>query len=289
MRALKSAALGMTPARFLTERMQRQFPAFRWKTVDGCVDDQLFFPSTESERSTFRSNMGLAECDKLVLFAGRLEPAKGTQVLKDLCASPRRDFAVLVQYPAWEEIREKKNLFTRYENICDELSAYPNVYFHADGDPRSQPRPVRFADVFVSPSLSEVQPLVLLEALASGIPFVGTASTPDYAELRHRFRASTRLSSAIETIELPDDLNQGAVPRWPGKMDLDCQPIANALVETINKKVIPDDRSRTALSREFLDRGFRVSDRILKFRHALDDPGLHDVSPENAGLEDALL
>lgn len=287
-RALEGATIGMTPAAFLTEKMRARFPGVRWKTVDGCVDTRKFYPSTRLERRPFRSRLGLAEGDKVVLFAGRLEPAKGTQILKDLCANAHREFAILVQYPAWQEIREKKKLFQIYENICDELSILTNVRCIPDNNPRLDDRPVRFADAFVSPSLSEVQPLVLLEALASGVPFVGTNATPDYADLQRRFSDSETLSSAIETIGLPDDLRQGAIPRWR-EVDFDSQAIANDLVEAINQKAVPDDASRAATSADFLARGFTVPDRILKFRQALEDPSLDDASLEDARLEDALL
>lgn len=278
--ALETATIGLTPARFVSDRMQERFRKVRWKTVDGCVDTEFFYPSIRSERREFRSRIGLAEDDKAVLFTGRLEPAKGTKILEDLCASSRREFAILVQYPAWEEVREKEALFQSYLDICRRVSAFPDVYPLPDDsprfDPRSDPKPVRFADVFVSTSLSEVQPLVLLEALASGVPYVGTNSTPGYAELQHRFRDSATLSGAIETIDLPHNFYQGAFPRFT-KSDFDYQTIADQLVEAINRKAVPDDSARAALSTEFLDRGFTVPVRTLKFRQALEETSPEDV------------
>lgn len=278
-RALEDASIGMTPARFLTEKMRGQFSGVRWKTVDGCVDTRKFYPSTRLERTEFRTRIGLAEGDKVVLFAGRLEPAKGTQILEDLCASSHREFTMLVQYPAWREVREQTELFKSYLEICDKLSSFPKVYCLPDSNPMYDDRPVRFCDIFVSTSLSEVQPLVLLEALASGVPYVGTNATPGYAELQHRFRDSATLSGAIETINLPDDFNQGAFPRYR-KADFDSRAIADRLIEAVSRKTVPDDSARAALSTEFLDRGFTVPVRTRKFREALEVPSLEDAFAE---------
>jgi glycosyltransferase involved in cell wall biosynthesis len=275
--ALDAAAIGITPAEFLTDRMRARFGKVSWKTVDGCVDTRRFCPSTRAERVQFRSRFGLAQDDKFVLFAGRLETAKGTKILEDVCACPRREFAILVQYPAWDNVREKAALFRSYMDICDRLSKFPDVHFLPDRDPRSSPRPVRFADIFVSASLSEVQPLVLLEALASGVPFVGTDSTPAYAELQDRFGDSPTLSSAIETIDLPYGMCQGAVPRSTELSDSASRAIANELVEAINRKAIPDDSVRAAVSSEFVDRGFTVRDRHEKFRQVLEDDRPQDA------------
>lgn len=280
-RALEKAALGLTPAEFLSERMSRRFP-IPWKTVDGCVDTRFFYPSTEEERSSFRLRHGIPRDRKVVLFTGRLEPAKGIQILREICASPRRDFAVLVQYPAWDSVRAKTRTFQSYLKFRDELEAYPDVHFFEDKaarfDPRSHPKPVRFADIFVSTSLSEVQPLVLLEALASGVPFVGTNSTPDYARLRDRLGANPALSGAIETVDLPNYLNQGATPRYPVALRPEDSPaVADDLVEAINRTPISDDRSRAALSAGFLALGFTNSARSRKFRQALEDAMLEDT------------
>lgn len=273
--ALDGAVIGLTPARFLTERMQEKFPSVRWKTLDGCVDTTFFSPSTAFERSRFRRRNGLPEHAKVVLFAGRLESAKGIRILKDLCAAPGREFAIVVQYPAWPEVQEKKALFGSYLNFCGSLSAFPGVIALPDENPRSNPktdpRPIRFADISLSTSLSEVQPLVLLEALASGVPFVGTNSTPDYDQLRARFSDCAALADAIEIIDLPEGLRQGAVLRPTDIGAADSMSIANRLAEAINRKTVPDDSSRAALSEEFLARGFTVPARIRKFRQALED------------------
>ncbi len=274
---LETATIGMTPARFLTDRMQALFPGVGWKTVDGCVDTRHFSPSTRWERGPFRSRIGLAGDDKVVLFTGRLESAKGTKILRDLCATPTRQFAIVVQYPASQGVREKRALFQSYMDICRELSAFPKVAFFPDNHLRVDDRPVRFADIVVSPSLSEVQPLVLLEALAAGVPYVGTNSTPGYAELQQSFSDSKGLSSAIETIDLPNYLRQGAIPRSTEIPDTDSGIIANELAEAINRKAVPDDSLRAAVSREFLARGFTVPVRNLKFREALEVASLEDT------------
>lgn len=273
--ALDGAVIGLTPARFLTERMQEKFPNVRWKTLDGCVDTTFFSPSRASERRDFRASKGLPEDVKVVHFAGRLESAKGIRILKDLCEDPCREFAIIVQYPAWPEIQEKKKLFKSYRDFCETISGFPLVCALPDDNPRSDPeanpRPIRFADISLSTSLSEVQPLVLLEALASGVPFVGTNSTPDYADLKGRFSDRPALADAIDMIDLPRDLRQGAVLRPTDIGAADSAFVAKRLAEAINRKAVLDDDERGALSDAFLERGFTVPARIRNFRQALED------------------
>lgn len=275
-RALENAAIGITPAKFSTSNLESKFGSVRWETVDGCVDTSLFYPSTEEERKAYRRELGLAEDDKLVVFTGRLEAAKGTTILGELCKASPRDFAVLIQYPAWQHVRQKQRLFQSYLDICEELFALPNVVFFPDAHPRICPRPVRFADVFVSTSLSEVQPLVLLEALACGVPFVGTDSTPEYEHLRQRFKDNPELSSAIRTVDLPDHLRQGATSRSSDVSAADAKVIANKLAGLINDTAIADDARRAELSRDFVAHGFTVPDREVNFRQALENVNLND-------------
>lgn len=278
-RALESATMVITPARFSTDRLRQRFQEVsHWRTIDGCVDPRLFHPSTRAERDGFRRQYGLAEDDKLVLFTGRLEPAKGTTILKDLCAARGRQFAIMVQYPDTDNVRERPALFQFYQDIRGIVSAYPKVAMFPDRDQRGPPRPVCFADIVVNPSLSEVQPLVLLEALAAGVPYVGTDSTPGYAELKDRFGSSPELSSPIKTVDLPEYLHQGATPRFPEMLRReDSVRIADELADAIDRTAVPDDDARAALSDEFLARGFTVPDRIRKFRQALEDALFEDA------------
>lgn len=269
--ALENATIVITPARFSTERLRRLFQKIPyWRTIDGCVDPELFHPSTRAERDEFRREHRLAGEDKLVLFTGRLEPAKGTTILKDLCATLGRHFAIMVQYPDSDNVRERPALFQSYQDIRGIVEHHPKVAMFPDRDQRGPPRPVCFADIVVSPSLSEVQPLVLLEALAAGVPYVGTDSTPEYADLQARFSDCAPLADAIEIIGLPEGFRQGAVLRKTDINPADSKIIANRLAETLNRKAVPDDDARAALSEEFLTRGFTIPARIQNFRQALE-------------------
>jgi len=270
--AMETAAMGITPARFSADMLRRMFPKVsRWKTLDGCIDTRLFHPSTRAEREAWRREQEVPDGSKLVLFTGRLEAAKGITILEQLCAAPDRAFTVMVQYPASENVREKKVLFQSYQDVCQRLSRHPDVVFFEDLDQGGTARPVRFADLVISPSLSEVQPLVLLEALASGVPYIGTDSTPGYRELKDRFSGSAVLASAIELVALPPELRQGANLRSKDIGPDGASEVARRLARAIARTAPPDDAARAALSEAFLAHGFTVPFRLRKFREALEE------------------
>jgi len=89
------------------------------------------------------------------------------------------ELVMVLQFPANSPRAEQS-----YESIAHEFRKINpgQVILYPDTD-LSTDRPIRFADLFITPSLSEVAPLVVLEALNAGVPVIGTRSTPFYDEL----------------------------------------------------------------------------------------------------------
>ncbi len=133
--------------------------------VPNGVDTTIFFPR---DRSEMRKKLGLPEDRPLVLFVGRLEPQKGVEEL-------------LLAFEDVLAVRPDAMLALVGTGVLDERvkglkSKWPAGALHAPG-----PRPLTevaewmgAADLFTLPSWNEGTPNVVLEALASGIPAVGT-------------------------------------------------------------------------------------------------------------------
>ncbi|HEU5012552.1 MAG TPA: glycosyltransferase family 4 protein [Roseiflexaceae bacterium] len=137
-----------------------------WDIVNG-VDMQRFQPGTAEQRATLRQQLGLPG-GPLAIFTGRLVPEKGIDVL--LRAWP----AVLQHVPdASVVLVGAGEQRAQLEALARQQGIESQVVF-AGGSDDVAPF-LRAADAFVLPSYAEGLPVALLEAMACGLPCVGTA------------------------------------------------------------------------------------------------------------------
>lgn len=107
--------------------------------------------------------------EKIILFVGGLRSVKGVNYL--ICAM--KD--VIEKYPNARLIlvgdgEERRNL----ENLADKLNLNQKITFVGNIPNKDVSKYMKEADIFVLPSLSEGFPVVILEAMASGLPIVTT-------------------------------------------------------------------------------------------------------------------
>lgn len=119
------------------------------------------------DRAGVRHELGLPEGCSLVLTVGRFTPQKNYPVLLDavpavLTVHPEAQFVWVGQGPLWDRLRE----MVQTRGLAR--------YVHLVGQRSDVPRLMTAADLFVLPSQFEGLPLVVLEAMASGLPVVGT-------------------------------------------------------------------------------------------------------------------
>jgi glycosyltransferase involved in cell wall biosynthesis len=243
--SLASARAAIVPSQFLAKQIAERFPDVKCYVVSNGVRKHLFFPTTELERIRFKRDNGISPNAKLIGFVGRLTRAKGLDVLERICKHiANADLALLLQFPFWHNSADSGER-DRSLAIAQKLKdlAPGKVTIYPDSSPRLAPRPVRFFDVLLMPSLSEVQPMVVLEALASGVPVIGTRATPFYDELQ----ALHAVRHACEFVDLPARLKTGA-----STIDLlevgEVEHVTSQLIHLLEDISTPSDAERSSIA-----------------------------------------
>jgi D-inositol-3-phosphate glycosyltransferase len=129
------------------------------------VDGERFRPAAGAvERAKLRASYGLPGDDRpLVLFVGRLVPKKGIGI-------------------AVEALEGVADLVTVGSGDASAVTGRPGVHHLGSRQPEEVAEIFRCCDVLVLPTTGEVFPLVVREAMSTGLPVV-TTDEPDYAAL----------------------------------------------------------------------------------------------------------
>jgi glycosyltransferase involved in cell wall biosynthesis len=142
------------------------------------VDTQLFRPAADAaEKAATRRRLGLSTERPIALFVGRFVEKKGLGVMRQAAASGTEIDWVLA---GWGQLDPAQ-------------WGLPNVFVRGGLDQASLAPLYRASDVFVLPSTGEGFPLVLQEALASGLPSVCGADTA---------RADSRITGLVRPVAL---------------------------------------------------------------------------------------
>ncbi|MCX7606850.1 MAG: glycosyltransferase family 4 protein [Bacteroidia bacterium] len=123
------------------------------------IEIDRFFPSSHKDKNIFR-----------LLYVGRIDPLKGIRYLLEAWVQLRLPYAEL--WLVGPVVDEMKPILAQYEGSFRYMGSYE----------RSQlPEIYRKANAFVFPTLMDSFGLVLLEAMASGLPVVATthSAAPD--------------------------------------------------------------------------------------------------------------
>jgi D-inositol-3-phosphate glycosyltransferase len=124
------------------------------------VDTSLFGSASKTEKRVLRERLGLPQDKTLVLFVGRFVPKKGADKLLKAAGD---DYTLVLA--GGEPV-------TGFETD-------PRVVFLGTVDPTRINDVYRSCDVFALPGESEIFPLVIQEAMASGLPVISSAD-PGY-------------------------------------------------------------------------------------------------------------
>ena len=154
-------------------------PTTRLKQITNGIDTKTFFPINAPEKCVIRSQIGIPQNKKIVLFAGRLERKKRVGFLLN----------------AWEEVQKLRHgidillvvgdgsLRPELKKLSSKMAFNKTVIFFGHSNLVSTI--MQSADIFVLPSLSEGMANVLLESMATGLPIVATGTDGNKEILEH--------------------------------------------------------------------------------------------------------
>ncbi len=131
------------------------------------VDLKLFVPH---DRSTARAQLNLPQQRPILLFAGRLDPFKGPDVLLRAAALMQQDALIVI---AGGKINGDKDL-QQLRTLVKELGISQRVLFLGARLREEMPLLYSAADATVVPSYHETFGLAAVESLACGTPVVAT-------------------------------------------------------------------------------------------------------------------
>jgi glycosyltransferase involved in cell wall biosynthesis len=152
-----------------------RIPAYRVRTIYNCINDGFFAASRD--RNRLGAELGIPEDSRIVLFVGRLNMVKGIdtiyEALKGILASEN----LFLLYAGGEE--DAESFFPDGQGIADRIRSL-SVEDKVDrrilflGHRQDVPRIMASSDLLVHPARSEAYGLVLVEAMAAGLPLVAS-------------------------------------------------------------------------------------------------------------------
>ena len=119
-----------------------------------------------------REELGLDKDDFVFIYLGRMAPEKNTHYLLEefFEVAAKLDNAKLLVVGGGSELDDARNHVEQHE-------LGKHVVFAGPQDYERLPSYTALADAFVTGSVFEVHPLVILEAMAAGLPVVGVSSS----------------------------------------------------------------------------------------------------------------
>jgi len=177
-RKVEAAALVIAISEFTRAQLMGFVDSRHWSKIDvvHCGVDLDRYPP----RAQRRDGEGAGPGDEVeILCVGRLSPEKGQSLLLRAVAEVRRTgraarLVLVGDGPLREQLERER----------DELGLGDDVTFAGAVDQDAMPAFYQRADIFCQPSFMEGIPVVLMEAMASGLPVVssGVAGIPELVE-----------------------------------------------------------------------------------------------------------
>lgn len=145
------------------------FSAPKTKFIPNGIELGCFTGRTKN-RKLVRQNLGINSTDLLVVQVGRLDPVKQQHLsLEAMLPIIKDDPSVHLIIAG---LIENERYFAALKSTCQRAGVECNVHFL--GPRNDVPDLLGAADLFLMPSLREAQGIAMVEALASGLPVIGS-------------------------------------------------------------------------------------------------------------------
>ena len=247
---LQYANLRIANCRALGNQYKNIFPDYEWTYVNNGIDCSVFRPSTESERKQFKSINEIPVNRILLSYVGRLNNAKGFQVLERICkfVSESDSYWMIIQCIYLD----------KYSSLINEIrKKFKNITVCVNQDVKT----VRYSDVHLSTSLVETTSLVTLEALFSGIPVVCTDVTEFYSELDFL----NKIVQCFYKITMPQRLLLNNIPKMSLELSTDeIDKISSAFINQIKKIQLLTENQRKIVASSLSGTNFDSRKMIKK-------------------------
>lgn len=152
------------PTDFARECLKKHLDNKPNTVISNGVDTSIFVPGRDV---AFRAQHGIAEETYLTVYVGRLHPEKNVPTLIDAFVqvlAEKKDAQLWIVGTGHMEVELKEHV--------ESLGLTSSVHFLGKVSNEDLIRVYHAADVFVLPSLAELEGMVVLEAMASGLPII---------------------------------------------------------------------------------------------------------------------
>ncbi|MBW2526498.1 MAG: glycosyltransferase [Deltaproteobacteria bacterium] len=151
-------------------------PKDKIRVTNNGVIEEDFWPENEAEAKKLKQELGLTDNDVPILLIARVEPREGQaqlieaapEVIRRVKERSGRDVKIL--FVAWVDTPYAKQLEARVE----ELGIRDNVIYHPPVLNKEIPKFFWASAAYSLSSTYDIFPIVMLEAMASGLPIVAT-------------------------------------------------------------------------------------------------------------------
>lgn len=121
------------------------------------------------DRSICRQSLGLSNANKILLYAGNMEPVKGTDIAIEAFKRLNRSHNDLIFIFIGDG-----QLRSKLEQVVSNVGLSERVHFEGAKPNVKLARYLNAADLLVVPSRNEGRPAIIMESLACGTPVVAT-------------------------------------------------------------------------------------------------------------------
>lgn len=151
----------ITPSRWLAERVKEStlFGNHRVSVIPNVLDTNVFKPENKQNA---RKNLGLPLYKKLILFGADnlTNPYKGWDLLRDALSDDIENAEAVVYGVVPSDLQSQLSLKLHCMGHISDIQRLVDLY--------------NACDIFVTPSIADNYPNVLIEAMSCGLPCVGT-------------------------------------------------------------------------------------------------------------------